>query len=304
MQPPDNGLIDAFLDEERLPSAFRETITHWYQPLAERLLVELDNVQRPLIVGINGAQGTGKSTLAKYLTLMLRQRQLRIANLSLDDFYLDSASRKAMADRVHPLLVTRGVPGTHDLKLANRLLNRLADGASRGQEQLPRFDKSVDEPRPRSEWETIELPVHVVVLEGWFVGLLPQADQALESPVNPLEAREDPQGTWRRFVNKELAAFQILFHRLDFLVMLKAPSFDCVYQWRSLQEQKLAARSDTDTVSSKIMDEVALHRFIQHFERLTRHCLEVLPDQADLVFFLDEQHRITHSRPDSRQPGH
>lgn len=304
MQPPDNGLIDAFLDEERLPSAFRETITHWYQPLAERLLVELDNVQRPLIVGINGAQGTGKSTLARYLTLMLRQRQLRIANLSLDDFYLDSASRKAMADRVHPLLVTRGVPGTHDLKLANRLLDRLADGASRGQEQLPRFDKSVDEPRPRSEWETIELPVHVVLLEGWFVGLLPQADQALESPVNTLEAREDPQGTWRRFVNKELAAFQVLFHRLDFLVMLKAPSFDCVYQWRSLQEQKLAARSDTDTDSSKIMDEVALHRFIQHFERLTRHCLEVLPDQADLVFFLDEQHRITHSRPDSRQPGH
>lgn len=295
MQLPENRLIQQFLDEERLPSSFARLIEDWYLPLARQLFERSRDLDRPLIVGINGAQGTGKSTLAKFLTLMLNHQQLRVANLSLDDFYLDSTQRGNLAQRIHPLLVSRGVPGTHDLTLAEQVMSELADRASAGQLALPRFDKAVDEPKPRAEWETVALPVDVVLLEGWFMGLQPQPDALLEGPVNSLEADEDSDGTWRRFVNHQLQNYQSLFARVDYLVMLKAPSFTCVHQWRSLQEQKLAATAGD--AANKVMDQPTLDRFIQHFERLTRHCLATLPRQTDLVFYLDDDHQITHSEP-------
>jgi len=295
MQPPENGLIASFLDEEKLPDSFAEIIASWYQPLAAQLTDMHKNLGRPLIVGINGAQGTGKSTLAKFLSLMLKQQQLRVANLSLDDFYLDSNQRGQLAREIHPLLATRGVPGTHDLELAEQILQALADPHSDEQILLPRFDKAIDEPKPQSEWDPIDLPVDVVLLEGWFVGLQPQVQESLNTPVNSLETDEDSSGTWRHYVNKQLFSYQTLFHQIDYLVMLKPPSFDCVYQWRSLQEQKLAANAGL--AGTKVMDQPALDRFIQHFERLTRHCLESLPNQSDLVFYLDPEHQIFKSHP-------
>ena len=134
-----------------------------------------------------------------------------------------------------------------------------------------------------------------MLLEGWFIGLRPQEPQSLTTPVNDLETNEDSSGTWRHYVNERLAYYQALFSRIDYLVILKAPSFDCVYRWRSLQEQKLAAAAGS--TDNKVMDKPALDRFIQHFERLTRHCLETLPEQADLVLNLDSDHQITSSAP-------
>ena len=295
MQGPDNGLVTRFLKEERLPASFITIIDHWYQPLASRLIDMLRHRDRPLVVGINGAQGTGKSTLAHFLSLMLAEQQYRVANLSLDDFYLDSRHRGALARDVHPLLATRGVPGTHDLALAKDLFTELTNPDSRGEILLPRFDKAVDDPRPRSQWERVQLPVNVVIFEGWFVGLEPQASQLLETPVNQLETHEDSDGIWRRYVNNRLTDYQELFSLIDYLVMLRAPSFDCVYEWRSLQEQKLAASAGS--TGNRVMDQQELDRFIQHFERLTRHCLTTLPEHADLVFELNRDHQITGSQP-------
>ena len=132
-------------------------------------------------------------------------------------------------------------------------------------------------------------PVAVIVLEGWSLALPPQAEAALAEPANALEAAEDGDGRWRAFVNGQLAtAYRDWFALIDYLVVLQAPSFDCIQQWRSLQEQKLAARSD----GPRIMDAAQLARFMQHYERLTRHCLAVLPALADAVFLLDRDHGV------------
>ena len=88
----------------------------WFSPLLEKYQTARD---KPLIIGINGSQGSGKSTLADYLCTMLNERyQLRCVSLSLDDFYLTKLERQQLASQVHPLLETRGVPGTHDIPLA------------------------------------------------------------------------------------------------------------------------------------------------------------------------------------------
>lgn len=293
MQLIDNTLINEFISSENLPPAYADTITRWYLPLLENLVQSVRTHTRPLLVGINGAQGTGKSTLAKLLTVVMTEQNLQVANLSLDDFYLGSSQRNELAKNVHPLLASRGVPGTHDVDLMAHLLAVMRSGKSdEGNIKLPRFDKAMDEPKPESEWDNQSLPVNVIILEGWFTGAKPEEDEKLAEPVNQLEAQEDPDGSWRRYVNCRLGDYQAVFAALDYLIMLKAPSFDCVYQWRSLQEEKLRVRVG-ESGKGKIMDAAEIQRFIQHFERLTRHALVTVPEQADLVFHLGEDHQIT-----------
>jgi D-glycerate 3-kinase len=118
----------------------------------------------------------------------------------------------------------------------------------------------------------------------------------LLEPVNELERLEDADGRWRGYVNEQLAgSYRQLFACVDVLLMLRAPSFDCVFEWRRLQERKLAAKVGAQGVPagrSQVMDDAALRRFIMHFERITRHLQEEMPARADLVAQLDADRRI------------
>lgn len=294
-QSPDSAVLRLWQDlaiRETLPSQWLEDMTHHAAPLAARIGAMCTAKQQSLVVGINGAQGTGKSTLAKALALMLENKlHLKTTVLSLDDFYLSHKTRQHLGQSVHPLLATRGVPGTHDIPLALDTLQRLC--SSHGDVALPGFDKACDDRIAKTDRRLTQAPRDVILLEGWCIGVQPQADADLARPVNMLESNEDADGRWRRHVNDRLGGdYQDLFATLDFLVMLKAPSFDCVLEWRSLQEAKLAVRQPLGT---KIMTPDAILRFIQHYERLSRHSLATLPALADTVLHLDTDHRICRS---------
>ena len=216
-------------------------------------------------------------------------RGRRVAVLSIDDFYLTRRERKQLAHSVHPLLQTRGVPGTHDLALALQTVDSLLSLSPGDTIQLPRFDKSCDDRAPQSQWPTIDGPVDMVILEGWCVGSRPQSANELTTPINALEENEDSDGRWRQFVNDSLKNYQQLFERLHTMVMLKAPDFSCVYRWRLEQEQKLAAlRPD----GSGVMSAEEIARFIQHYQRLTEANLITLPSHADVILELNHQHGI------------
>lgn len=245
-----------------------------------------DRGRGPLVVGVSGSQGSGKSTVCKTLTARFTQSGLRVANLSIDDLYLPLADRVKLAKQVHPLLRTRGVPGTHDIKLGIHTLHALAHS---GRVPLPRFDKAIDDRRPKADWDSLEGPAQLLLLEGWCVGARPQTLEALDQPVNELEANEDGEGRWRRYVNHALGSeYQSLFARIDLLVLLAAPSFDVVLKWRTQQEHELRAQTlaKNQGGSSAVMTDAALTRFIQHYERLTRHMLIEMPGRADLVIRL------------------
>ncbi len=217
----------------------------------------------PLVVGLCGPQGAGKSTIAAALAT-----EARVAVLALDDLYLDPAARRRLAVEVHPLLQTRGVPGTHDVALGVAVLARLVAGE---RVALPRFDKARDAPRLHAEWP-LAGPVDVILFEGWCVGAT--AEGVVEPPVNALEAREDADGRWRRYVDAQLAGpYRALFAPLDRLVLLRAPDFPTVVAWRQ-QAERDGPRAMSDT-------EVA--RFCAHYERLTRHVATEMPARADLV---------------------
>lgn len=283
-------LIQEFLAREDLPASYGQDATDYLLPLAEEL-AQAAVAGKPLLVGVNGAQGTGKSTLCQLLADLLGAHQLTVANLSLDDFYLTRAARLTLAAERHPLLRSRGVPGTHDTGLLQETLAALGAAGPDARIALPRFDKAADDRLPREDWPLLQGPVHLILLEGWFVGAQPQTSVALAQPVNRLEAEEDRDGCWRRWVNERLATeYQDIFAGLDRLIMLAAPSFEQVYEWRALQEEKL--RRKRGDAGAGLMTEAALRRFIEHFERLTRHCLATLPERADVLLQLDVDHRL------------
>lgn len=247
--------------------------------------------RRPFVLGICGAQGSGKTTLSDRLEARCRMAGIGTAQLSIDDLYLTRTERETLARDVHPLFRTRGVPATHDVALGLGIFEELDRGLPA---PLPRFDKAVDDRAPSERWQWAAAGTQVVIFEGWCVGARPQSADALIEPVNALERDEDPAETWRRYVNDALAGpYQQLFARIDLLVLLAAPSFDVVRGWRIEQEHELRGMAGGDAAG--VMSDAEVGRFIQHYERLTRHILAEMPDRADLLLRLNEDRSLAGS---------
>ncbi len=237
----------------------------------------------PRIFGISGLPGCGKTTFAHQLATAAGARGMRSLVVSLDDFYLGRRERRCLAREVHPLLATRGVPGTHDVDRLERVLDTLGRASRREPVALPRFDKGRDTRAAPSRWCLVTQAPDLVLLEGWCVGAVPQAAAALRRACNRLERDEDPDRIWRSWVNARLAeADARLWRRLDRLVLLEAPAFAVVAHWRDEQERVLRARK-----APRAMSAAALRRFLMHYERIGRHALRELPARADLRIRLD-----------------
>ncbi len=238
-----------------------------------------------LVVGLTGSQGSGKSTLATQLPPLLAARNLRAAVLSLDDLYLPKAERQRLARDVHPLLATRGVPGTHDVALGVEVLASLGRA---GATLIPRFDKAADDRLPQAEWTRFDGPADVIVFEGWCVGARPQPPEALVRPLNDLERTRDPDGVWRRYANDALAGpYRALFDPIGFQALLLAPSFDVVLGWREQQEHALIAKGGAG------QSDAELAVFVQYYERLTRWIGEEMPGRAHVTAQLDPERNVS-----------
>lgn len=241
------------------------------------------------VVGICGSQGSGKSTLAAYLVAAISALGVSAVAVSLDDFYLTRAQRNSLAETVHPLLQTRGVPGTHDVGLLQQVLESISTiNASEFNNaimppvnmSLPSFNKGMDDREGFSE-----VQASVLVLEGWCLGVQPQPEQLLDEAVNALEEVEDDMRIWRRWVNQQIQLGYVdLWAHVDFWLQLKAPSFDQVHQWRGEQEARLP--------QAQRMSQEQLIRFIGHYERLTRWQWQSPNLQPGLNVALAEDHRV------------
>lgn len=269
----------------------------WLKPLTIRVTRQQRVLERTLVVGIAGAQGTGKTTISRLLKILLSELMATpTVELSIDDLYYSRSERKRLSEEIHPLFQTRGVPGTHDVKLGLRTLRSVIE--NRSEVRLPRFDKANDEIVPRDEGPIYRGPCSTILFEGWCVGAHPQPPEELRQPFNALEREMDPDGIWRRFVNHKLETdYRELFSLLDYLVMLKVPDMACIRRWRGEQEEKLAEKVREEKGSaSAIMNPSQLERFIQHYERLTSHMLHEMPSRADALYEIDDNHNIVAAR--------
>ncbi len=278
------------INNQSLPNYFLDSIQQWLVPIANTINTAYLNKKAPIIISFNGAQGSGKSTITRFISLILKHHFKRHSvNISLDDFYLTKQERVHLAQKIHPLLKTRGVPGTHDIELAIKTLKDLKICSQEKPCFIPVFDKAKDDRKEEQEWIKTETPCDVILFEGWCNHAPIQTEKDLITPMNDLEKNEDPQRIWRTFVNDQLSEYQQrLFSQCDNLFFIKIPHFSKVLEWRGIQEKKLALTNPKNNV----MDKNDLLRFIQHYERITRSCLIELRIIADTIIELDDNHQI------------
>lgn len=221
---------------------------------------------RPPLIAVVGAQGSGKTTLARAAA-----DRFGAAQISIDDVYLTRAEREAMAREVHPLFVTRGPPGTHDLHLLQDLIARLSTAGPEDETAIPDFDKRGDDRWPPDRWRAFRGRPSAILIDAWCLGAPPEPEAALAEPINDLEREHDPGGRWRRAVDGFVAGpYADFAARFDAVLFLRAPGFDVVLDWRCQQEADLLGLAPDDLPHD---ERRRLAGFIQYFERITRRML-------------------------------
>ncbi len=268
-----------------MPNA-NQTKQNMFAPefVADILQHALGTAGKPGVYGIVGLQGSGKSTLAAQMAAIGKTRGLNIVALSIDDFYLGKRERNILGRNIHPLLATRGPPGTHDVSLACEVLDKLKRGKP---VRIPRFDKISDARMPPSRWRHINTRVDLVIFEGWFLFAEPEPGAALAKPLNRLEREKDPDGIWRHYCNTTLKKYAKLWHCIDRSLFLQGPGFEQVQQWRWQQEQSLQATNP----NRRTMSKSEVEEFVLLFERTSRNVFSQLPRLVDRVVQLDKNRK-------------
>ena len=243
---------------------------------------------KTLFLGFSGGQGSGKTTVAAILKIIMKKffkRKIYVS--SIDDFYKSLKDRNSISKKIHPLFKTRGVPGTHDTYLIKKFFCSIKKRKFK-KFKLPKFDKSIDDRLEKKYWPSIKKRPEIIILEGWCVGAKPQTNLALKKPVNILEKYEDQNFKWRKYVNERLKKeYKKIFMMIDYFIFMKIPNFNMVLKWRFLQENKLRKKSHS---KKKIMSYNDIKRFIMFYQRITLQMLKDLSKSASVVMFLKKNH--------------
>jgi len=283
-----------FLSKEKIfdksKAAKIKSLKKTYIPISFWIENKYKKKRKTLFLGFSGGQGSGKTTVAKILEIILKKffkRKIHIS--SIDDFYKTLKDRKKMSYTTHPLFKTRGVPGTHDINLINKFFYFIKKKNFK-KIKLPKFDKSIDDRLKKKYWYNIKERPEVVILEGWCVGAKPQSNSLIKKPINILEKYEDKNLIWRKYVNEKLKReYKKLFAMIDCFIFMKIPNFNMVFKWRLLQENKLRKKS---RFKKKIMPYNKIKRFIMFYQRITLQMIKDLSQSASIVMLLNKNHEI------------
>jgi D-glycerate 3-kinase len=235
---------------------------------------------------ISGSQGIGKTTILEILNRNFHKFfGKKILSLSLDDFYYDKAKREILSKNIHPLLRTRGVPGTHNTKEILNVIKKF--NKSEYPVKVSIFDKLKDSRRKKQR--IINGKTDIIILEGWCCGSPPINKKYLQKNINILEKRFDKKLIWRNFYNNKLKnEYSELFKKFDKLIYFKAPNFSHVFDWRLKQEKNMNITKN----SKQGMNKKEIAEFIQHYEKVTKWMMKVLPTKADLTVYINTNQNI------------
>jgi len=273
---------DKFKNKERMIKSFLIPLCFWISKKADK--------KRPYFVGLAGGQGTGKTTISSLIKIILtKYYKLKVFRISIDDFYKTRKERINLSRKVHPMLLTRGVPGTHDI---NMMLNFFRKSKSKKFKRLklPTFNKAIDDRFNKKKWYDLKKRPDVIIFEGWCVGAKSEKKNTLKKSINLLEKAKDQKQIWRKYVNNQLnSKYKNLFSQLNCLIYLKAKNFSLLQKWRLKQERKLWVKSK---VKSKIMSRVDVLNFMQTYQRITQNMFRNMPKYASVIFNLNSNHQI------------
>jgi D-glycerate 3-kinase len=217
--------------------------------------------------------------------------KLDILKISIDDFYKTRKQRTLLSKNKHSLLMTRGVPGTHDIDIMLNFFKKIKVKNFKIL-KLPKFNKGVDDRCKQSLWHKIQSKPDVVILEGWCVGARSQNSKELKKPVNSLEKIHDQNFKWRQYVNYQLKTkYKKLFNQLDYILFLKVKNFSLLRRWRLKQEKKLWLKSKNKK-NLKIMNKDQVKNFMDTYQRITQQMFKDMPKYSSIVMNLNNSHQI------------
>ena len=275
---------DKFKNKEKMIKSFLIPLCFWISEKVDK--------KRPYFVGLAGGQGTGKTTISSLIRIILiKYFKLKVFRISIDDFYKTRKERISLSKRIHPMLLTRGVPGTHDInmmlsffkKVKNKKFKRL---------KLPTFNKAIDDRSNKKSWYELNEKPDVVIFEGWCVGAKSEKNNTLKKTINSMEKTKDQKKIWRKYVNYQLKSkYKNLYSQLNCLIYLKAKNFNLLQKWRLKQERKLWIKSKMKS-NSKIMSKGDVINFMQTYQRITQNMFRYMPKYASIIFNLNSNHQI------------
>ena len=275
---------DKFKNKEKMIKSFLIPVSFW---ISKKV-----NKKRPLVIGLAGGQGSGKTTISSILTLILQKYfKLNVFKVSIDDFYKTRKDRKLLSKNKHPLLMTRGVPGTHDVDLMLNFFKKIKDKNFKSL-QIPKFNKAIDDRFSKGLWYKIDSRPDVIIFEGWCIGARAQLNSQLKKPINSLEKVYDQSVKWRAHVNNQLKKkYKTLFSQLDGLIYLKAKNFNLLREWRLKQERKLWAQTKSKK-NLKIMSSGDVINFMQTYQRITQQMFKDAVKSSSIIMNLNSNHQI------------
>jgi len=275
---------DKFKNKDRMIKSFLIPLCFWISKKAGK--------KRPYFVGLAGGQGTGKTTISSLIKIILTKYfKLKVFKISIDDFYKTRKERLNLSKRVHPMLLTRGVPGTHDI---NMMLNFFRKAKSKKFKKLkiPTFNKAIDDRSNKKKWYDLKEKPDVIIFEGWCVGAKSEKSTTLKKTINSMERAKDQKQIWRKFVNQQLKSkYKNLYSQLNCLIYLKAKNFSLLQKWRLKQERKLWLKSKRNQ-NLKIMSRGDVINFMQTYQRITQNMFKNMPKFASIIFNLNANHQI------------
>ena len=276
--------INKFKNKNKMLKSYLIPICFWIAKKA--------NKKSPLIIGLAGGQGTGKTTIASIISLILTKYfKLKVFKISIDDFYKTRNERKKISKSIHPLLMIRGVPGTHDYKIIYEFFKKIKNKKFT-KFRLPKFDKSKDERYNKKLWYKINSKPDIIIFEGWCVGAKSQKNSELIKSKNSLEKISDQNFIWRKYVNLQLKKnYKNLFRQIDEIIYLKANNFKMLQKWRIKQEKTLWLKSKNKR-SLRIMNRGDIINFMKTYQRITQSMFKDAPKYASIVMKLNSNHQI------------
>jgi len=273
---------DKFKNKERMIKSFLIPLCFWINNKVDK--------KKPYFLGLAGGQGTGKTTTSSLIEIILSKYfNLNVFKISIDDFYKTRKERISLSKRIHPMLLTRGVPGTHDINMMMDFF-RKSKSKKFKRLRLPTFNKAIDDRFNKKKWYDLKNRPDVIIFEGWCVGAKSEKNNTLKKPINSLEKNKDQKQIWRKYVNHQLKSkYKNLYSQLNCLVYLKAKNFSLLKKWRLKQERKLWIKSK---MKSKIMNREEVLKFMQTYQRITQNMFINMPKYASVIFNLNSNHQI------------
>ena len=189
------------------------------------------------------------------------------------------------------MLLTRGVPGTHDINLMLNFFRKVKRRKFK-RLKLPTFNKAIDDRFNKKRWYDLKKRPDVIIFEGWCVGAKSEKNNTLKKTINSLEKAKDQKQIWRKYVNNQLKSkYKNLYSQLNCLIYLKAKNFSLLQKWRLKQERKLWLKSKSKS-NLKIMSKGDVLNFMQTYQRITQNMFRYMPKYASIILNLNTNHQI------------